>query len=272
MASLDHYLDDHLAHGRSYFVGDEARSALGVSQRNFAAAVTRLINKGRLANPRHGFFLILRPEDRVSGAPDPVRWIDPLMKYLKLDYRISLLRAAAFHGSSHQAAMVFQVIVPKQLRSFDIGRHRLQFIYQGPDAFAEVNVPQWLGQLKSEAGFAKIAGVELTLLDCARYFHKSAGINGVAQIVKDLGADADPHKLVEAGAQYENSAVRRPGYLLELGGHERQASALKPFVKRAKSMKPLDPSVRSLSESLGTLHEKNSEWKLLINTPVEIDS
>jgi hypothetical protein len=60
--------------------------------------------------------------------------------------------------------------------------------------------------------------------------------------------------------------------LLELEGHERQASALKQFVKRAKSMKPLDPSVRSLSESLDALHEKNSEWKLLINTPVEIDS
>jgi hypothetical protein len=32
----------------------------GVSQRNFAAAVTRLINKGRLANPRHGFLSYAR--------------------------------------------------------------------------------------------------------------------------------------------------------------------------------------------------------------------
>ncbi len=52
------------------------------------------------------------------------------MKYLKMDYRISLLRAAAFHGATHQAAMVFQVIVPKQMRDFEIGRHRLEFIYQ----------------------------------------------------------------------------------------------------------------------------------------------
>jgi|SRR5579871_3540271 len=109
MASLEQYLDERLARGRSYLVGDEARATLGVSQRNFAATVTRLINKGRLANPRHGFFLILRPEDRIAGAPDPARWIDPLMKHQKLAYRVSLLRAAAFHGSSHQAAMVFQV-------------------------------------------------------------------------------------------------------------------------------------------------------------------
>jgi hypothetical protein len=35
----------------------------------------------------------------------------------------------------------------------------------------------------------------LTLLDCARYFHKAAGINGLAQIVKDIGEKADPRKL-----------------------------------------------------------------------------
>lgn len=76
----------------------------------------------------------------MAGAPDPVRWIDPLMSYLGLDYRISLLRAAA------QAAMVFQVIVPKQLRALDIGRHRLQFIYQAPAAFAKTNLPDCSGK------------------------------------------------------------------------------------------------------------------------------
>jgi hypothetical protein len=35
------------------------------------------------------------------------------MKCPDTDYWVSLLRAAAFHGSSHQAAMIFQVIVPK---------------------------------------------------------------------------------------------------------------------------------------------------------------
>jgi hypothetical protein len=37
-------------------------------------------------------------------------------------------------------------------------------------------------------------------------------------------------------------------------------------------MKQLDPWVRLLSQSLTALQEKNSEWKLLINTSVEIDS
>jgi len=271
MVALDHYLNELLSRGRAYFCREEALKALGLNSEAFIAAAGRLVKKHRLASPRRGFYLILRPEDRVAGAPDPVRWVDPLMNYLSLDYRISLLRAAAFHGATHQAAMVFQVIVPKQLRAFDIGRHRLQFIYQAPMAFAKTNLPDWLSQMKSEAGFAKVAGVELTLLDCVRYFHKAAGINGVAQIARDLGASADPHKLAEAAQAYENSAVRRLGYLLDYAGHVRQARVLEPFARKAKSMKSLDPSVKPLTESLAKLHEKDANWMLVINEPVEID-
>jgi predicted transcriptional regulator of viral defense system len=272
MASLDGYLDQQLERGRAYFSREEALPALGLAPQSFAAAVSRLIRKRRLANPRHGFYLILRPEDRALGAPDPVRWIDPLMEHQGIEYRISLLRAAAFHGSSHQAAMVFQLVVPKQLRGFEIGRHRLQFIYQASHAFAVANRPEWLAQMKSEAGFAKVAGVELTLLDCARYLHRAAGINGVAQIAKDLGGKADPRKLARLADAYENSSVRRLGYLLELARHVRQAKALEPFAREAKSLKPLDPAAKPLVASLASLQEKNPKWMLLINERVEVEA
>lgn len=272
MTTLDGYLDQLLSRGRAYFSLEEALSALGLGRGAFIAAAARQARKGRLASPRRGFYLILRPEDRIAGAPDPVRWIDPLMRYLELDYRVSLLRAAAFHGSSHQAAMVFQVIAPKQLRSFELGRHRLQFLYQEPAAFARVNQPEWLGQMKSEAGYARVAGVELTMLDSARYFHKAAGINGVAQIVKDLGAKADPRRLVKAAEAYEFASVRRLGYLLELFGHTRQADVLERFARSAKSMKPLDPSIKPLTQALAGLQEQNARWKLVINEAVETDT
>jgi predicted transcriptional regulator of viral defense system len=246
-------------------------AALDLKPEALTAAITRLIKKHRLANPRHGFYLILRPEDKLAGVPDPARWIDHLMRYQGLGYRISLLRAAAFHGSAHQAAMVFQVVVPKQLRDFEIGRRRLQFLYQSPETFAQINQPDFLDEIKSDTGFAKVSGVELTLLDCARYFHKATGINGVAQIAKDIGSKADPRTLAKAAAAYENSSVRRLGYLLDRAGHVRQANALEPFVRKAKSAVPLDPSVKPLLESLAELHEKDARWKLVINEPVEID-
>lgn len=271
MPSLEQFIDDRLVHGRAHFSREEARAALDLTPEALTNAVTRLIKKRRLANPRHGFYLILRPEDQMVGAPDPVRWIAPLMKQQGLDYRISLLRAAAFHGSSHQAAMVFQVVAPKQLRDFEIGRHRLQFLYQTPEAFRQVNQTNQLDQMKSDAGFAKVAGVELTLLDCARYFHKAGGINGVAQIVKDIGTKANPRTLAKIAAAYENSSVRRLGYLLDRAGHARQANALEPFVKKAKTAVPLDPSVKPLIASLAELHENEARWKLVINELVGID-
>lgn len=272
MASLDGYLDDQLAHGRAYFSREDARRALDLSSDALTAALSRLIARHRLANPRHGFYLILRPEDRAAGAPDPARWIDPLMKHQGIDYRVSLLRAAALHGASHQAAMVFQVIVPRQLRDFELGRHRLQFVTQAPHAFAQANRAEWLERLQTDAGYAKAAGIELTLLDCVRYPHRAAGIDGVAQIVKDLGAKAEPRRLAKLARAYENSAVRRLGYLLEHARHARQAKALEPFALAAKSAKPLDPSIRSLAASPARAAQRSARWKLLIHAPVELDA
>lgn len=85
MASLEQFIDDQLAHGRAHFSREEVRSTLDLKPGALVAAMTRLAKKRWLANARHGFYLILRPEDRIAGAPDPVRWIDPLMKYLGLD-------------------------------------------------------------------------------------------------------------------------------------------------------------------------------------------
>lgn len=272
MRTLETYIDLKLMSGRIYFTKEEALAELPMSSQAFTAAATRLIKKSRLIRPWRGFFLILRPEDRATGAPEPARWIDPLMKHLKLDYRVSLLRAAAFHGASHQAAMVFQVIVPDQLRSFELGRHRIQFLLQKPEAFSATNLDQWLARMKTDTGFAKMAGVELALLDSVRYFHEVGGINGAAQIVHDIGAKASPNKLRNAAAHYENSAIRRLGYLLDQFGHTRQSKVLVRSAQIAKSTKPLDPSVKPLIPELSQDWPIDADWMLTINTPVEIDA
>lgn len=128
--------------------------------------------------------------------------------------------------------------------------------------------------MKTDAGFAKAAGIELVILDAVRYFHQAAGLNGAAQIVHDLGGKADPRQLAKAAAFYENSTVRRLGYLLEHFNHRRQATALRPFSRAAKSTKPLDPSVKRIA-ALGTAAGAAGEapsWKLILNAPVEIDA
>ena len=81
MVSLDQFVDDRLLHGRAHFDREEVLAAVDLNPEGLTASITRLVKKQRLANPRHGFYLILRHEDKMAGAPDPVRWIDPLMKY-----------------------------------------------------------------------------------------------------------------------------------------------------------------------------------------------
>jgi predicted transcriptional regulator of viral defense system len=271
MAAIDAFIDDRLAAGRGWFSRDEA-VASGIALSALSPALTRAIAKGKLANPRHGFYLIVRPEHRAVGAADPAEWIDPLMKHQGLGYRVSLLRAAAHHGSSHQAAMIFQVVAPRQLRDLTLGAHRLQFIYQEPEAFAACNEASLVETIKTPAGFAVVAGIELTLLDCVRYMHRAGGLGSVAQIAKDLGARADPRKLARAAAHYEGAAVRRLGYLLEQAGHNKQTRALRVFADSARHFAPLDPSIKLIVAALADFSERDSSWKLLLNEIIEVDA
>lgn len=271
MAALDTFIDDRLAAGRGWFSRDEA-VASGMAISALSPALTRAVAKGKLANPRHGFYLIVRPEHRAAGAADPAEWIDPLMKHQGLAYRVSLLRAAAHHGSSHQAAMIFQVVAPRQLRDLTLGSHRLQFIYQEPEAFAACNEPALLDAIKTPAGFAVVAGVELTLLDCVRYMHRAGGINSVAQIAKDLGAKVETRKLSKAAKHYEGAAVRRLGYLLEQSDHAKQARVLHSFAESAKHFAPLDPGVKPLVPALAEAAPRDPTWKLELNETIEVDA
>lgn len=271
MSALDRFVDEQLAVGRATFSRQDAAQALALKEEGLVAALVRLGKRKRIVSPHKGFYIILRPEDQPSGAPDPAQWIDPLMRYLSLDYRVSLLRAAALHGSSHQAAMIFQVVVPRQLRSFEIGRHRVQFLTQAASSFHAVNEAPYLTQIKTSAGFAKAAGVELTLLDAARYAQKAGGMNGVAQIAMSIGDKADPRRLAKLATHYETSCVRRLGYLLDRFHHEKQARALEPMASRAKTAVLFDPSSKPLAASLADVYEKNARWKLILNEEVEVD-
>jgi hypothetical protein len=59
--------------------------------------------------------------------------------------------------------------------------------------------------------------------------------------------------------QIANSSVRRLGFLLDWTGHERQARALEPFLKNAKTGTPLNLAAKPLVASLAETSEKNSK-------------
>lgn len=271
MGPLERFIDEQLARGRSTFSRDELATSLPLSDSGLRSALVRLGKRHRVVNPYKNFYVALRPEHVWMGAPDAEQWISPLMGHLGLDYRVSLLRAAELHGSSHQATMVFQVVVPKQLRGIEIGRQRVEFISQAPREFNAVNQSEFLTSIKSPTGFAKAAGIELTLLDAARYLDKAGGINGVAQMVWTFGGKAAPRRLSRLAAHYETPCVRRLGFLLEHFQHHRQAKALEAFGASAKTNVLLDPFAKPTIPSLAMEFERDATWKLLLNGEVEID-
>ncbi len=270
MQHLNDYIDQCLIRGQAHFTQAAAQADLDLSAEQVARRATRLTHRQRVFSPRQGFYVIVRPEARP--VPDPVTWIDPLMRYLGLDYRIGLLRAAAFHGAAHQSAMVFHVMVPVQMRPIIAGRYRVQFIYQAPKAFEAVNQSPWLSQLKSDTGYAQVAGCELTLLDGVRYPLPAGGIQAIAQLVHDLGDQCDPDRLRGAAQIYATTVVRRLGYLLERYGHTDQAQALLTHVSPSAPYKPLNPAEKPVSVYLSQAVEKDTTWRLAINTDVTIDS
>ena len=77
--------------------------------------------------------------------------------------------------------------------------------------------------------------------------------------------------LAKLAVHYENSVVRRLGYLLECMQHSRQADALRLFAKKAKTAVLLDPSIKPLIEGLADSYEKEPGWKLILNESVEVD-
>lgn len=82
---------------------------------------------------------------------------------------------------------------------------------------------------------------------------------------------ANGHILAEAAVAYENTSARRLGYLLERFGHARQARALRPSAIKTKSFTAIDPSVKHLLPQKAMANERIPDWKLIVNTAVEID-
>ena len=165
------FVDSQLARGRATF-SKSAALADSANAGAFQAAVARLRKKGGLASPG-GDSSHPSAEDRGNWYRNPSRWIDPLMKHVELDHGVSLLRAAAFHALAHHAAMVFQVITPRQLPRIELGRQRVDFCTRLPPALPSRTAP--VACTANDGGrLCQGRRRGMDVLDMCRYFHRAA--------------------------------------------------------------------------------------------------
>jgi predicted transcriptional regulator of viral defense system len=71
--SLTAFVNDHQAKGRYTFTQSEAAGAIPVTGLALEAALRGLRKRGRIANPRRGFYVIVPLEYREAGCP-PADW------------------------------------------------------------------------------------------------------------------------------------------------------------------------------------------------------
>jgi predicted transcriptional regulator of viral defense system len=257
--------DDLIANGTHFVSTPDLDARLGVHADQLWGSLQRSIEAHRIVSVTKGGWVPVPPEYRKSGAPPPLHFIDPMMKFLGHDYYVGFLSAAEMHGASHQAPMVFQVATPALLRNRRIGQSRLQFARRSATASRSTErriVP---------TGRVNVSTPEVTVLDLVEAPRLGAGLSNVATIIGDLISDdlLDIEKLASDAQGYPTSVVQRAGYLIDFMASELDLTtdtrALHDHVTGSElttvALRPGQPSGKI----------RNDRWRVEVNTDVEHD-
>jgi len=259
-SSLTDFADGLQASGRYSFTRHDAASAGKRSGVAIEAALRRLKQKGRIASPRRGFYVLVPPEYREAGSPPASWFVDDLMQFLDQPYYVGLLTAAAAHGAAHQQPMAFQVITDRPTRPAYAGRVRIEFhMSRRADA-----VP--VTKLQTETGFMRTSTPETTAFDLVRFAGQAGHLSNVCTVLGELAEKLDSLKLPKLASLYCVPDVQRLGYLLERIGREELAAGLHDWLEGRRYR----PILLSHEERRGKT-PPDMRWRVIPNAAVEAD-
>ena len=228
-------------------------------------ALTRLTGKKKICSVWKGFYTIIPIEYQSKGIIPEVYYIDWLMKFLRRDYYVSLLNAAAFYGAAHQQPQEFSVITtPPSLRSMQKKGTKINFNNKA------TILKQFTQQRKTPTGYIHISSPELTATDLIQFEKEIGGLNRAATVLNELAESCKFKKLTKYFFQYvPTPVIQRLGYLLdEVLECRSQAADLYSCTKKydvAFRKTPLK-NRKSIANC-----EVNKKWKIINNEQIEID-
>jgi len=261
-ALLKPWIDRIQAGGRYSFLRSEAVRDSGLTPNAASKALRQAVKDGRILRLKEYAYVIVPLEYRAAGAPPPSWFIHDLMTAMKRPYYVGLLSAAALHGASHHQPQVFQVMTDCSVRPIAAGRTKIQFFaskYLSRAAAKEIKTP---------AGVMRVSTPETTVVDLMR-FAKSAGhLDHVAAVIAELSPSLNPKRLIAAvRAVNDIPNAQRLGYILDRVRKRAISDALHDWVeRRIERSQPLRPG-RPVSGA-----EEDRRWRLLINSPLEVES
>lgn len=255
-----HYL---IKNGKCAFSIQEALQHLNKSRKAIRSSIEHLLAKKELASPAKGFYVIVPPEYQILGCLPAEYFIPYLMEYWKCNYYACLLTAAKYHGASHQAVMIFQIMVEKPRRPIICGKIKVKFI-------TNKNLADTPSQkITTRMSLLKVSTAEGTAMDLLNYPRQSAGLNHIVTILTELHEAMNPEKLLSLA---EKSSIltwqQRLGYILKFLNANKLAEALKQNLSKQKRVDyiPLSASVKIKKNS-----KRNEYWKIIENIKIESD-
>lgn len=248
-----------ISQGRYSASLEEIRELTGLSYGAVTSGLQRLRGQWRVFSPTRGLYVVIPPEYRSWGVV-PAEWfIDDLMRRLGRCYYVALLSAAAYHGASHQAPQVFQVMADGRVLDRAIGRVRLCF-YTGAHTTATPTV-----MVGVHTGSIPVSSREATVVDLVREPLASGGLSNVATILAEIG-ELDGSALATLAARHGRALARRTGWMVNRYG---SCEDLGPLRLAAR----LDLGEPALLAPSGPRRGRaDRAWRIRVNIPVEPDA
>jgi len=248
------------ASGRYVFTREEAEAGLKASRMAVRAALRRFKQKGKIASPHRGFYVVVPPEYRATGCPPASWFIDDLMKYLGLYYYVSILSAAALHGAGHQQPMMFQVITDKAIRPMQAGKVHIEAHTSRTVAKMPVM------NIETETGTMAVATPETTAYDVVRFYSAAGNWSNIATVLLELSEKLEADLLVDIASLVRLPDVQRLGYLLDFLGEAKLVEPLADWLAERRT------TVVCLRTDLPKGATKiDSRWRLYPNEQLDID-
>lgn len=260
LKSVTTFVEALQARGRYTFTQIEAMNVEKRSVIALEAALRRLKQKKRIANPRRGFYVIVPLEYRQAECP-PANWfIDDLMRFLGQPYYVGVLSAAAIHGAAHQQPMIFQVVTDKPTRPAEAGRVQIGFHVGRHVSKAPVV------EIQTETGSMRVSTPEATAFDLVRFAPSAGYMGNVITVLSELVEKIDSQVLLSIADLYAVSDVQRLGYLLERLGEDRLTDPLAIWLK-ARRFRPI---LLAPGQEKGDA-PTDPRWRIIPNETVEVE-
>lgn len=257
---ISRLISDLAGKGRYCFSAKDAAAFSKSSDVAVRAALRRLRQKGEIAMPYRGFYVILPPEYRDQGCLPAGHFIPSLMEHLGEKYYAGLLSAAEYHGAAHHRPQVFQVVVSRNRPPISCGKVRVEFIAR-KNAGA---IPT--SDFKTPRGYLKVSTPAATAFDLVGYPHHSGGLDNVATVLAELAEKIDGKELARIAGLSPIAWAQRLGYILDLVGAGEKAVDLAKYIARKKPVPiPLMPSKPFVGIN------QTKPWRIMVNTEVEAE-